>query len=276
MPELPEVEVVKRGLQQEIGENAKIIKFEFRRKDLRHKIPISRLKKIEGESILSIERRAKYLLFATDSAGFISHLGMTGTWRVLEHKDDLGAHDHILLHILTSANQTKVLVYRDPRRFGVFDYWQRKSEKLQWGGDLGPEPLLSEFNADYLFKKSRKRHTPIKTFIMDQKIVVGVGNIYASESLFLSGISPTKPAGKLSRVETQRLVLNIQQVLHKAIAAGGSSIRDFRTFHGDPGGYHLQHFVYDRAGEQCRKCNTTIRSKVLAGRSTFWCPGCQG
>jgi formamidopyrimidine-DNA glycosylase len=280
MPELPEVEVVKNGLQQIFEGRPRLVQFEFRRKDLRHRIPRSQLIRLQGERILSVDRRAKFLLFSTDSAGFVSHLGMTGTWRLLEGKEEnLDKHDHILLTLQFDDRTEKILVYRDPRRFGIFDFWDRlasdQSKALKWGKNLGPEPLGPDFDADYLFAGSRKKNTSIKSLIMDQAVVVGVGNIYASESLFLAKIRPQRKARNITRKEAVSLVRSIQAVLKKAIAAGGSSISDFKTFYGNPGEYHLQHFVYDREGKPCRKCNTLIKARVIAGRNSFWCPVCQ-
>jgi len=279
MPELPEVEVVRRGLEKEIKATPFLLKFEFRRKDLRHPIPQEKLNQLHGQKIISVERRAKFLLFRLGSAGFISHLGMTGTWRVLENADEaqIGKHDHILIYLGKQSQdlEPKVLVYRDPRRFGIFDFWEGNVKNLPWGVDLAPEPLTDEFNEEYLFKQTRKSSRPIKSFIMDQAFVVGVGNIYASESLFLAGIRPTRRTRSLSQAECKMLTRKIKSVLEKAIAAGGSSISDFKTFYGTPGEFHLQHFVYGREGQACRKCNTVIKVKSLAGRSTFWCSRCQ-
>ena len=188
-----------------------------------------------------------------------------------------GTHDHILLTLgrdLKDKNP-KILVYRDPRRFGIFDYWNGDLKSLGWGEELAPEPLSQEFNSEYLFSVTRKKTRPIKTLIMDQAKVVGVGNIYASESLFFAGLRPTRKSQSLTRVECQDLAKNIKDVLQKAIDSGGSSISDFKTFYGDSGQYHLQHFVYDREGQECRKCHSLIKAKVLSGRSTYWCARCQ-
>ena len=276
MPELPEVEVVRRGLEREIQETPFLLRFEFRRPDLRHKIPQKKLHSLEGERIQSIQRRAKFLLFKTESAGFLSHLGMTGTWRLLNGKK-LEIHDHIVMTLGRTRSDIapKILVYRDPRRFGIFDFWMGQIESLPWGTILAPEPLTDKFNAQYLYEITRYKQRSIKAFIMDQAFVVGVGNIYASESLFVSGIRPTRAARTLTRVECELLTHAIKKVLSLAIDAGGSSISDFKSFQGHQGDYHLQHFDYDREGEACRKCHTPIRSKVLAGRSTYWCTCCQ-
>jgi formamidopyrimidine-DNA glycosylase len=270
MPELPEVEVVKEGLKKIIKPSDTIEKIEFLRKDLRWVLPHASAKKIKGQKILNLFRRAKYILLETEDFYLISHLGMTGSWR----KDVARKlHDHIVLR-LTSGTQ---LIYNDPRRFGVFDIIEK--QKLQNDKKfkhLGPEPLLrDEFTAAYLFKKSRARKVPIKSFIMDQKVVVGVGNIYASEALYLAGVRPLASAAKLSKLQSEALVLAIQQILTKAIELGGSSIRDYKQASGEAGGFQDHHFVYGRDKQPCRKCRGLIRSKVLSGRNTFWCVKCQ-
>lgn len=271
MPELPEVEVVKEGLKKIIKPSESIKKIEFLRKNLRGPLPFKKLGSIEGKQILSLERRAKYILFETTDHWLVSHLGMTGNWRNKNTKIKL--HDHI---VLTLASGTR-LIYNDPRRFGIFDIIDKKNfEKDKRFSILGPEPLLEyEFTAEYLFKTSRKRKIPIKSFIMDQKVVVGVGNIYASEALFHAGIRPLARTEKLTRYQCELLVKAIQKVLAEAIAQGGSSIRDYVQANGSSGGFQENHFVYAREGEPCRKCRGLILSRILSGRNTFWCVNCQ-
>lgn len=270
MPELPEVEVVKEGLSQLIKPSDPIEKIEFLRKDLRWKLPHTMADKVSGQTILKLFRRAKYILFETQDFYIISHLGMTGSWR---QGKELKLHDHIVL----AFNSGTQLIYNDPRRFGIFDIIPKTKLKTDKKFvHLGPEPLVAEeFNADYLFAKSRKRSVPIKSFIMDQKIVVGVGNIYASEALFLAGIRPLARTSKITRVQSQNLVAAIQKVLTEAIQLGGSSIRDYKQADGSSGGFQEQHFVYGRDQQTCRRCRGLIRSQVLAGRNTFWCIKCQ-
>jgi formamidopyrimidine-DNA glycosylase len=271
MPELPEVEVVRRELAELTKDQPRIEKIEFQRKDLRDPMPIRKLQLLQGARVLSVQRRAKYLLIETDKGGILSHLGMTGTWRLAVPGDEL-LHDHIYIYL---SNQVR-LAFRDPRRFGIFETFdlnnRQKNPRLK---SLGPEPLGSEFSADYLRSKLKKKKAPIKTALMDQKLVVGVGNIYASEVLFQSGIRPSKRADKLTFDQVQLLVQNIKKVLIKAIESGGSSISDFASTRGESGSYQDSHQVYGREGEKCVVCGTVIRQSVMAGRSTFWCPNCQ-
>jgi len=271
MPELPEVEVVRRELAELTKGQPRIEKIEFLRKDLRDPMPIRKLQLLTGARILSITRRAKYLLIETEKGGILSHLGMTGTWRLAEAGEEM-LHDHIYIHL---SNKMR-LAFRDPRRFGIFETFDLKnssaSPRLK---TLGPEPLSSEFSAEYLSPMLRTRKAPIKTALMDQKLVVGVGNIYASEVLFQSLIRPSKRADRITREQVQLLVQNIKKVLALAIEGGGSSISDFAGTRGESGSYQDSHQVYGRKGKQCVICGTVIRQSVMAGRSTFWCPSCQ-
>lgn len=199
-----------------------------------------------------------------------SHLGMTGSWRKDTQRK---LHDHIVLRLKSGTE----LIYNDPRRFGVFDIIAKETlEKDKKFVHLGPEPLLNEdFHGAYMFSKSRRRRVPIKAFIMDQKVVVGVGNIYASEALFLAGIRPLASASRITKIQSEKLVAAIQQVLKDAIRLGGSSIRDYKQASGESGGFQEQHFVYGRDKQACRKCRGLIRSQFLSGRNTFWCVKCQ-
>ena len=271
MPELPEVEVVRRGLEKILGSDTRIVKFEFLRANLRDVIPKKKFKGLEDALILKIERRGKYLLWHTDAGIILSHLGMTGTWRVAGLGQEM-VHDHIYIYLSKGLR----LAYRDPRRFGIFDFWPLNHKnlhpKLQ---DLGVEPLSEEFSGTRLWNSLRKKSASLKASIMDQNIVVGVGNIYASEALFLTRIKPMLPAGKLSLARAESLVTEIKKVLEQAILAGGSSISDFKKAEGHAGDFQNSFQVYDRAGLECFVCGSKIRSKVLAGRNTFWCPICQ-
>jgi formamidopyrimidine-DNA glycosylase len=267
MPELPEVEVVKRGLEKIISDQPRIRRFEFKRKDLRDPIPIKKLKALEGAKILSVSRRAKYLLFETEKGGFLSHLGMTGSWRVAP----LGSeqkHDHVYIEL----EDGRRLAYHDPRRFGIFETFAGDSPRL---ANLGLEPFDQDFSVRYLQESFQNKVQPVKCALMDQRIVVGVGNIYASEALHLCGVRPTRQARRLTVAEVEKLVTSVRRVLSQAISKGGSSISDFRGVSGDQGDYQAEHNVYGRQGEPCAICNTEIRMQVLAGRSTFWCPRCQ-
>lgn len=269
MPELPEVETVRRGLEKRIKKQPIIERIEFKRKDLRDPMPIKKLKTLEGAKLLSIDRRAKYLLFHTDRGIIISHLGMTGTWRVALPGTERD-HDHIYIHFVGGERWA----YRDPRRFGIFDFSELKkiNPRLQ---ELGIEPLDKAFDATHLHQLLKGKATAIKVAIMDQKVVVGVGNIYASEALFLAKIKPSRRASRLSLEDCERLVLGIKTVLEKAIIAGGSSISDFKTSDGESGYFQNQFQVYDRKNQACVICATKLQAKVIGGRSTFWCPSCQ-
>lgn len=272
MPELPEVETVRSGLDHLLADHPVIQKVRLMRADIRFPIPKNLPKTLKGEPILGVRRRAKYLLMETPKAILLSHLGMTGSWRVLKPGEE-DKHDHCYIEL----SDGRTLAFRDPRRFGMLDLILKGNEqghpRLR---DLGPEPLdESSFTPEYLFSSSRKRKIPLKAFIMDQRIVVGVGNIYASEVLFRAQIRPQRPAGRLTKLESERLVAMIREVLNEAIEVGGSSIRDYRQASGAEGGFQNEHQVYDREGLPCVQCGAIIRSKVIGGRSTFWCPHCQ-
>ncbi len=273
MPELPEVEIVKLSLEKILTPETEILSAEVRRKDIRFPIPKNLAAKLKNQKVLSIRRRAKYLLFEMSSGTLLNHLGMTGSWRVLMKGEDLGIHDHFCLYL---SNQ-KTLVYRDPRRFGMLDFIQPGQELAHLRlKSLGPEPLDEKiFTPEYLFKVTRKRQTAVKTFIMDQKVVVGVGNIYASEALFIAKINPLKKSAKITQAETVRLREAIAQVLRSAISLGGSTIRDFVSSDGVYGNFQNQFAVYGRDKEECKICKTRLKSKVVTGRSTYWCPKCQ-
>lgn len=270
MPELPEVEVVRRGLQKILEHQPRLEKVELTRPDLREPIPFKKLNTLVGEKIISIERRAKYLLLWTEKGGMLSHLGMTGTWRVAPANDER-LHDHIYLHFSEGLR----LAYRDPRRFGCFDFIQRPFEQHKKLKDLGPEPLQEQFTGKILWESLRGKKIPIKVAIMDQKLVVGVGNIYASEALFAAGIKPTLAAEKVSQERVAKLVFEIKRILNESIERGGSSISDFAQASGESGYFQNTFKVYDRNTEACLACGKEIKSKILGGRNTFWCSHCQ-
>lgn len=269
MPELPEVETVRAGLQKLLVDRPVIQKFEFHRKDLRDPIPIKRIRALEGHRIDEVLRRSKYLLFRTEAGYLLSHLGMTGSWRAAQDSDRR-SHDHVAIRF---DNGLK-LVYRDPRRFGILD-WADVPETHPRFVELGPEPLSDAFSADLLWERLRGREAPVKNILMSAETVVGVGNIYASEALFRAGIRPTRLGGKVRRDECARLVDVIRDVLREAIAAGGSSISDYVQASGETGLFQSSFRVYDRAGEPCVSCATQIRKQVIGGRSSYYCPKCQ-
>ena len=272
MPELPEVETVRAGLERLLGSGAVIRAIALQRGDLRAPIPSQLPRRLRGATITGIRRRAKYLLFDTSQGILLSHLGMTGTWRLAPLGDER-PHDHCYLHLMDGRR----LAFRDPRRFGLLDL-------IDLGGeanhprlvDLGPEPLdQAAFTIDHLLACCHGRKQALKPVIMDQQVVVGVGNIYAQEALFRARLRPTRPAGRLTRAEATVLVAHIRTVLAEAITAGGSTISDFRQAGGD-GGYFQHNFqVYDRAGQPCAICGTALHGAVVGGRGTTWCRRCQ-
>jgi formamidopyrimidine-DNA glycosylase len=270
MPELPEVETVRRGLQRVFGRDSVIRAVHLQRKDLRAKFPRDLGKRLAGARILGVRRRAKYLIIDTPKVGLLCHLGMTGTWRLAPQGDER-VHDHCYLELADGRR----LAYRDPRRFGLLDLVEPGDQHPRLR-ELGPEPLdEQEFQADYLAAVCAGRKTPIKNLIMDQRVVVGVGNIYAAEALFRAGIDPRRRARSVKKPRLEQLVSEIRTVLGEAIEAGGSTISDFRQAGGDAGHFQVNFKVYDRAGLSCLACATTLRCVVLGGRSSVWCPRCQ-
>ncbi len=270
MPELPEVEITTRNLQSILDLPAPIIAFEFFRSNLRNKIPIKAIQKMNGSELVRIYRRAKFIVFEFSEGNVISHLGMTGSWRSEKTGWARRKHDHIAL----SFSGNRCLVYNDPRRFGEFDLYT-STEMQQRFEAFGPEPLHAETNWQEITGKFKSLKTEIKVCLMNQKYLVGVGNIYASEALFRAGIRPGKKANRLSLHEYERLWQHVQIVLQKAIKAGGSSIQNFKNGYGKTGNFQNQFAVYDRANEACLICRNKIKLKVYSGRSTFWCSQCQ-
>lgn len=268
MPELPEVEVSRMGISPHlVGQTIKA--FVFRTPKLRWEIP-QELKQLEGQVIRYIRRRAKYLLIETDQGTAIVHLGMSGSLRVLDADLPAAKHDHVDLKLTNG----KILRYNDPRRFGAW-LWCAPNESHAVLGQMGPEPLTEEFNADYVAEKAKGKRVAVKQFIMDNKVVVGVGNIYANESLFKSRIHPTRPAGKLTRKEWQLLVKNIKATLEIAIQQGGTTLKDFAQADGKPGYFAQELLVYGKAGEPCSECGTPLQELKVGQRNTFFCEECQ-
>jgi len=270
MPELPEVETTRSGIAPHLV-GRKISSVVIRHHGLRWPIPKTLTKTLPGQKIHAVTRRAKYLLVACDSGWLILHLGMSGSLRVLPQNTLPEKHDHFDL-LLDSG---ELLRLRDPRRFGAVLWTETDPERHPLLENLGVEPLAPEFCGKWLYERSRGRNTAIKLFLMDSKIVVGVGNIYASEALFRAGIRPQTAAGRISRPRYERLAEVIKETLQDAIAAGGSSLRDFVNSQGKPGYFQQQYFVYGRTDEPCRRCNTPIRQIRQGQRSTFFCPCCQ-
>ena len=269
MPELPEVETSRRGIEPWIVERS-IVDVVVRDRRLRWPVPRGIESKLRGRTIESVGRRAKYLLINTDGGTAILHLGMTGSVFIVDRDTPAGIHDHFDM----ALDSGKALRFRDPRRFGSF-LWSRKPLEHPLLAALGPEPLGAEFGGDYLWQKSRGRKVSVKQFIMNAQVVVGVGNIYASESLFLAGINPKRAAGRVARQRYEALATAIRDVLSRAIKAGGTTLRDFYGGDGEPGYFRQQLEVYDREGQHCRRCNTLIRAIVQGQRSTYYCKTCQ-
>ncbi len=270
MPELPEVETVRRGIEPlVVGQSiANVI---TRVPKLRWDIDPNLGQCLAGQTIHSVKRRAKYLLLKLDSGTLLLHLGMTGVLKVLDAASPLVKHDHFDL-IFTSG---QCLRMNDSRRFGAVLYTAESIDKHSLISILGPEPLSDDFNSSYLYNLSRKRTVSIKNFLMDQKAVVGVGNIYASEALFQSAIDPHQSAGKISRVVYESLVKSIKSILLDAIRQGGTTIRDFANSDGKPGYFKQELKVYGREELPCVACHEPIRRVRQGGRSTFFCPKCQ-
>ncbi len=272
MPELPEVENVKLSLQQLGANGQQFTAVKLLSPSLRTPLKKHLSQKLPGQKIVGLKRRAKFLLFETEEFCVVNHLGMTGSWRELRNTEELIKHDHVVFEFKSGLR----LVFNDPRRFGLLEMVAKeKTMAHAWLKNLGPEPLVENFNGKYLFQTTRGLKSPIKNVIMDQKKVVGVGNIYASEALYLAGVRPTRLAGKITRVEAEKLVGCIRQVLGRAIAAGGSTIRDYKNSNGESGKFQNQFSVYGRQGEPCTQCRAAIRAKFIGGRNTYWCAKCQ-
>lgn len=268
MPELPEVETTRRGIAPELSGRS-VTGVTIRNGRLRHPIPPDLAQTLADQPLLAVERRAKYLLFRFPRGSLLVHLGMSGSLRIVPAELAPEKHDH--LDILFG---TQALRLRDPRRFGLV-LWQTGSVQHPLIAGLGIEPLDDEFSGAWLHKASRGRKTPAKLFLMDAAHVVGIGNIYASESLFRAGIEPTTPVEKLGPRRCERLATCIRETLQDALAAGGSTLRDFVGSNGTPGYFQQQYFVYGRDGEPCRQCQTPIRKRIMGQRATFYCPRCQ-
>jgi len=267
MPELPEVETTKNGLAKLLT-NKTIIDVEIRNPNLRWIIDQSIKSKINNQTIRSFSRRGKYILFNLDKGYLMIHLGMSGKINVVNIDLPLNKHDHFLLHF-----DKKVMRFNDPRRFGSIFYLESLDHKLL--NSLGVEPLEYSFHENYLFENSRNKTQNVKAFIMDSKIVVGVGNIYACESLFITGINPKTKANKISKKRYVYLTRNIKEVLKKAIKAGGTTLQDFAKVDGKPGYFSQELSVYGRENENCYSCNGKIKRIIQNQRSTFYCSKCQ-
>jgi formamidopyrimidine-DNA glycosylase len=271
MPELPEVETTRRSVAAHvIGRRVLSLRVYDRR--LRWPVPAGLAKRVEGRAIDALDRRSKYLLFRLGADTLLMHFGMTGSLRLHPHAPPpRRRHDHIDVVLDSGAT----LRYHDPRRFGAMLWLPPPADAHPLLASLGPEPFDDAFDAAYLHSETRRRAAAIKLALMDNALVVGVGNIYASESLFRAGIRPTTPARALSRPRLKRLVDAVRETLAEAIAKGGSSLRDYVSGDGEPGSFQQSYFVYGREGERCRVCAAPIRSIRLGGRASAFCPRCQ-
>lgn len=270
MPELPEVETTCRGIQPALlGRVATgcIV----RNPRLRVPVPPELAHHIVAHELLGVRRRAKYLLLDFAHGAIVVHLGMSGSLRVVEAGTPAGSHDHV--DLLFGDNALRL---RDPRRFGLMVWQPGDALAHPLLARLGREPLDPGFDGDWLYAVTRGVRAAIKQALMDSQRVVGVGNIYASESLFRARIHPLTPAGRIGRIRYRRLAAAVVDTLHEAIAAGGSTLRDFVGGDGRPGYFQQQYFVYGRDGQACRACGTTVRRTVIGQRASFWCPVCQG
>lgn len=269
MPELPEVETTRLGLQARLRGRG-LARIVVRNPRLRWPVPDDLETRLAGQTLLGIARRGKYLLFDFGAVTQIVHLGMSGSLRFAESDEPAALHDHIDWLF----DDGTILRLRDPRRFGAV-LWTDDPERHPLLAHLGPEPLTPAFDAAYLHAQCQRRHAAIKQVVMDARVVVGVGNIYASESLFHAGIRPATAARRLSRSACARLTEAIKRVLAAAIAAGGSSLRDYVASDGELGYFQLQTRVYDREGLPCKACGTPVRRIVQGQRASFYCPLCQ-
>lgn len=269
MPELPEVEITRRGIEPHVvGRTISAVVVRDAR--LRWPVPKALSRLLAGRTVRRVRRRAKYLVFDCGEGSLIVHLGMSGSLRVLDRPEPPGVHDHVDI-----AVGTILLRLRDPRRFGAVLWQPGEVERHKLLAHLGAEPLDSTFSAQYLHSATRKRSIAIKSLLMNNSIVAGLGNIYANESLFRARIHPKTPAGRLSFARCARLVEAVRETLHAALAAGGSSLRDFVQSDGQPGYFQQQTLVYDRTGEPCRVCARPIRAMRQGQRTTYYCPSCQ-
>ncbi|WP_148717251.1 bifunctional DNA-formamidopyrimidine glycosylase/DNA-(apurinic or apyrimidinic site) lyase [Chitinolyticbacter meiyuanensis] len=270
MPELPEVETTRRGIAPHV-DAARVTELIVREHRLRWPIPPELAEHVTDQPLLALERRAKYLLFRFPAGTLIVHLGMSGTLRALTEAFPPEKHDHVDIVF----DNGRRLRFRDPRRFGAV-LWQNGNPLTHpLLAALGPEPLSDDFSADHLAAQLARRQSAVKQVIMDNHIVVGVGNIYASESLFRARVDPRRAAASLSRIEIENLTKSVKETLADAIAQGGSTLRDFVDSDGREGYFLLQCYAYGREGEPCRVCGTTIQQIRQGQRATYFCPSCQ-
>ncbi len=263
MPELPEVEIIKLGIQNQLPKEA-IKEIKLLRKDLRFPLPLRELKDLKNKSILSVDRRGKFLILKTNTHHFISHLGMTGHWRYEATYAPI-KHDHVVIE-WSNIN----LIYNDPRRFGYILKFDQNTFK-----NFGPDPIHDQLDSNDFYSKAKKSNTPIKSWILNQKNILGVGNIYASEILFKTKIKPTKITSKLKFNDWINIITETKNVLNEAIKKGGSSLRDYKNVAGEQGDMQNHWQVYGQENSKCNICQTTIKKITQSNRSSYFCPTCQ-
>ncbi|MCS3415043.1 formamidopyrimidine-DNA glycosylase [Pseudomonas sp. BIGb0450] len=269
MPELPEVETTRRGIAPHL-EGQRVSRVVVRERRLRWPIPEDLDVRLSGQRIVLVERRAKYLLINAEVGTLISHLGMSGNLRLVDAGSPAAKHEHVDIELESGL----ALRYTDPRRFGAM-LWSLDPLNHELLIRLGPEPLTDLFDGERLFQLSRGRSMAVKPFIMDNAVVVGVGNIYATEALFAAGIDPRREAKGISRGRYLKLAIEIKRILAAAIERGGTTLRDFIGGDGQPGYFQQELFVYGRGGEACKVCGTELRSVTLGQRASVFCPRCQ-
>lgn len=266
MPELPEVETTKNSLLPLIDQ--KVLHVQVRESRLRWPIPED-IQQLQGQKLVRLTRRSKYILAEFETHSMLWHLGMSGSFRICDEHEALRKHDHLIIQF-----EDIQLRYHDPRRFGCI-IWLNEESQTKLIDTLGPEPLSDEFHAEYLAEKFKNKNVGTKVAIMDNHIVVGVGNIYATESLFNLGIHPAQPASSLTKAQIQKLVIEIKRILKQAIDLGGSTLRDYSNAMGENGYFQQTLLAYGRAGEMCINCETTLENLKLGQRASVFCPQCQ-
>lgn len=266
MPELPEVETTKTSLLPLIEQ--KVLHVQVRESRLRWPIPDD-IQQLQGQKLVRLTRRSKYILAEFETHSMLWHLGMSGSFRICDEHEALRKHDHLIIQF-----EDTQLRYHDPRRFGCI-IWLNEESQTKLIDTLGPEPLSDEFHAEYLAEKFKNKNVGTKVAIMDNHIVVGVGNIYATESLFNLGIHPAQPASSLTKAQIQKLVIEIKRILKQAIDLGGSTLRDYSNAMGENGYFQQTLLAYGRAGEMCINCETTLENLKLGQRASVFCPQCQ-
>lgn len=270
MPELPEVETTRRGIASSVVGRT-IEQVVVREPRLRWRIPADLATNTAGQRVREVRRRAKYLVFDLERGALILHLGMSGSLRVVARGTPPMAHDHVDVVVDSGA----CLRFNDPRRFGCLLWTDEDPLQHPLLRKLAPEPLSDEFDGEYLARAAKRRGVAIKQLLMNSQVVVGVGNIYASEALFRAGIQPRRASGRIKRTEFDALARSIKLVLNAAIRSGGTTLRDYVNAEGKPGYFRQKLYVYERSGQPCRKCRTPIRQFVQGQRSTYFCPQCQ-